>query len=318
MADLEPCSTSQTCGTPVAHTTQSGKRSREWESRSDRVTSTLNRLTLCLRLPVGELQIRKDQRSACNRWNKFVLGDDYVKEAAKLHPKSKGEKQRQRNVFDLEEAIHGAEYNKLPSKPAPEHNFEVTIESAGYTDEKHQLYVNYQTNVHGEPESKSDKAGFKRFLCDTPLVFQTESINGTDRMLGSVHQCYRLDGRLIAMGVLDLLPSGVSAVYFMYHSDFEKWSFGKLSALREACLARENGHEFYYMGYYIHSCGKMRYKNDFQPQYFLDLEDKNWVSLDTLLPGRTVLGGQIFTFRHEFRGHVICGHNTALSRLHKD
>ena len=28
--------------------------------------------------------------------------------------------------------------------------------------------------------------------------------------------CYRLDGRLIAMGVLDLLPHGVSSVYLLY------------------------------------------------------------------------------------------------------
>ena len=52
---------------------------------------------------------------------------------------------------------------------------------------------------------------------------------------------YRLDGRLIALGVLDLLPQAVSGVYFLYHADFEKWALGKLSALREAALAVEGG-----------------------------------------------------------------------------
>ena len=41
------------------------------------------------------------------------------------------------------------------------------------------------------------------------------SQNGQEQKLGSYHQCYRLDGRLVAMGVLDLLPTSVSSVYLM-------------------------------------------------------------------------------------------------------
>lgn len=78
------------------------------------------------------------------------------------------------------------------------------------------------------------------------------------------------------MSVLDLLPRCVSGVYFIYHRDVEKWSFGKLSALREIAFAEELGYEYYYMGYYIHDCAKMRYKNDYAPQYFLDLENFEW------------------------------------------
>jgi arginyl-tRNA---protein transferase len=82
------------------------------------------------------------------------------------------------------------------------------------------------------------------------------------------------------MAVLDLLPRSVSAVYFIYHSDVEKWSFGKLSALREAAFALEGGYQYYYMGYYIHSCKKMRYKADFKPQYVLDYHGFEWSPLD--------------------------------------
>lgn len=82
------------------------------------------------------------------------------------------------------------------------------------------------------------------------------------------------------MSVLDLLPHAVSGVYFIYHRDFEKWSLGKLSALREAALAQEGGYEYYYMGYYIHSCLKMRYKGTYRPQYVLDFEALSWDPLD--------------------------------------
>lgn len=82
------------------------------------------------------------------------------------------------------------------------------------------------------------------------------------------------------MAVLDLLPHCVSGVYFVYHSDFEQWSFGKISALREAALALEGGYQYYYMGYYIHSCPKMLYKNDYKPQMVLDLANLTWNPLD--------------------------------------
>ena len=74
------------------------------------------------------------------------------------------------------------------------------------------------------------------------------NVGDRDKLLGSYHQCYRLDGRLIAMGVLDLLPSAVSSVYLIYHKDFKKWNWGKLSALREIALSLEGGYKFYYMG----------------------------------------------------------------------
>lgn len=105
-------------------------------------------------------------------------------------------------------------------------------------------------------------------------------MNGKEQKLGSYHQCYRLDGRLIAMGVLDLLPHCVSGVYFLYHSDFEQYAFGKLSAVREAALTLEEGYQYYYMGYYIHSCAKMRYKGEYKPQYILDPESFEWNPLE--------------------------------------
>jgi arginine-tRNA-protein transferase len=175
--------------------------------------------------------------------------------------------------------VHEAEVDQL--KPvAPAHRFEVTLEPDNCTDEKFQLYKDYQINVHHDKPEDVSKRGFERFLCKSPISRETVKKDGKELRLGSYHQCYRLDGRLIAIGVLDLLPHAVSGVYFVYHQDFEKWSFGKLSALREAALALEGGYEFYYMGYYIHNCVKMRYKGDYKPQYVLDPESYEWNPLE--------------------------------------
>lgn len=190
------------------------------------------------------------------------------------------EKARQRTEFDLIETVHESEYDRLPKPPEPEHQFKVTLEPDTFTEEKFKLYANYQQVVHHDKPSEITRTGFKRFLCGSPLQRTSRALNGKTQSLGSFHQCYRLDGRLIAIGIIDLLPHCVSGVYFVYHEDFEKWSFGKLSALREAALALEEGYEFYYMGYYIHPCTKMRYKGEYKPQHVLDPETNQWNPLE--------------------------------------
>ena len=79
---------------------------------------------------------------------------------------------------------------------------------------RYALFANYQTKVHREGPSDITKSGFKRFLC-SGLHRSNLIHHGKEKKIGSYHQCYRLDGQLIALGVLDLLPHCVSSVYLM-------------------------------------------------------------------------------------------------------
>lgn len=186
------------------------------------------------------------------------------------------EKKRHNSTFDLVSTVHESELSNVKPDVDPDHCFEVVLEPDNFTEEKYKLFENYQRHVHHEGENDVSRHGFKRFLCSDTLHRHDHD----GRQTGSFHQMYRLDGRLIAMAVLDLLPQAVSGVYFVYHSDFEKWSFGKLSALREAALAVEEGYGLYYMGYYIHNCKKMRYKGDYRPQHVLDYDTLQWAPMD--------------------------------------
>ena len=55
---------------------------------------------------------------------------------------------------------------------------------------------------------------------------------------GSFHQQYWLDGRIVAVGVIDILPTCVSSVYLYYHPDFASLSLGSYSALRSVARPR--------------------------------------------------------------------------------
>jgi arginyl-tRNA---protein transferase len=234
-----------------------------------------------LRLDSGLLKTSKTQRHTVNRFNKFVIGEDYAKEAARRYPRSREQARKRDTDFDLVERVHEAEATSLKTPPQPAHHFTVTLEEDIFTEEKYLVYENYQRIVHKESPSEISRSGFKKFLCHSPLRRETRALpDGRTQRLGSYHQCYRLDGVLVAIGVLDLLPHCVSAVYFLYHESVQQWNLGKLGALQEIALAKEGGYRWWYLGFYIHNCPKMRYKIDYSPQYILDPESLEWDLLD--------------------------------------
>jgi len=106
---------------------------------------------------------------------------------------------------------------------------------------------------------------------------------------GSFHQQYILDGKLIGVGVIDILPSCLSSVYFFYDPEYSFLSLGIYSALKELEWVIQasktcSSLTYYYMGFYIHSCPKMRYKGQYKPSDLLDPEGGGWVPLEDCIP----------------------------------
>ncbi|XP_036915510.1 arginyl-tRNA--protein transferase 1 isoform X9 [Sturnira hondurensis] len=138
------------------------------------------------------------------------------------------------------------------------------------------------------PENASHKLEFTRFLCSSPLEAETPP-NGPDCGYGSFHQQYWLDDKIIAVGVIDILPYCVSSVYLYYDPDYSFLSLGVYSALREIAFTKQL-HEktpqlsYYYMGFYIHSCPKMKYKGHYRPSDLLCPETYVWVPIEQCLP----------------------------------
>ncbi|XP_072247425.1 arginyl-tRNA--protein transferase 1 isoform X3 [Leuresthes tenuis] len=134
------------------------------------------------------------------------------------------------------------------------------------------------------PDNSSHCLEFRRFLCDSPLEAE-HSPDGPEVGYGSFHQQYWLDGRIVAVGVIDILPTCVSSVYLYYHPDFASLSLGSYSALREIAFTRQLQKQspkllYYYLGFYIHSCPKMRYKGQYRPSDLLCPETYVWVPIE--------------------------------------
>lgn len=147
--------------------------------------------------------------------------------------KSQGKSKGKNNTFDLLESVHEAQ-----QAPNAKHKLEVHLERASYTDEKFELFKKYQIAIHHETISEQRQSSFKGFLVDGPLKYSAIRYeHGRPAPMpshyGQYHQMYRVDGKLIAMGVVDVLPGCVSSVYLMYDPVYHALSLGKVGELSQ-------------------------------------------------------------------------------------
>lgn len=203
------------------------------------------------------------------------------------------------NDDDIQPACHP------PYFTIPIERIHVSLKRATATDEKYALFRRYQAAIHHEAEEEiSSRSGWEDFLVHTPFP---DSDPDTTSLYGIYHYEYRCmcllsssqpdRERLIAVGVIDLLPLCVSSVYFFYDPDFAAWELGKISAMAEIGLAQRLCKKYpslswYYLGtfvqranegYYVHTCQKMVYKSTFQPCELLDTYTNKWFALDQRL-----------------------------------
>lgn len=211
-------------------------------------------------------------------------GEDLTPSSDKASLFSKKPKNEAKSLEDFlfeplpPDAAHKLEVRTIvSSRGSPE--FEGTFETSW------KLYERYQMRVHKEPASQCDRGSYCQFLVNSPLQYDPKG----PYSLGSFHQQYWLDGNLIAVGVIDILPTCLSSVYLYYNPDYSFLSLGTYASLREIAYARQL-HKMcpsikdYCMGFYIHTCPKMRYKGNFSPSRLLCPETYTWHPIEKCKP----------------------------------
>lgn len=82
---------------------------------------------------------------------------------------------------------------------------------------------------------------------------------------------------LLGVAVCDQLEDGLSAVYTFYDPDEERRSLGVFAILAQIEIARNQGMNYLYLGYWIKQCHKMRYKIQYRPLELL--LNRRWMRL---------------------------------------
>eukprot|EP00871_Galdieria_phlegrea_P005601 jgi/Galph1/6041/GphlegSOOS_G4677.1 len=202
----------------------------------------------------------------------------------------------------MEEEALSNERDSVPSAKKPinhQHHIEcdahekqkqlrIILERAELDKEAFQVFQRYQEAIHHEDPCENTLDSYHRFLVDTPLIpVEPEEHHETPSCgFGTFHMKYYIDDKLIAVGVLDILPHYLSSVYFFYDPSYSKLSLGVLSTLKEIEWVQnevERGYtplQYYCMGFYIHNCRKMNYKGNYSPSEVRCEVTGHWVPLE--------------------------------------
>jgi arginyl-tRNA--protein-N-Asp/Glu arginylyltransferase len=87
---------------------------------------------------------------------------------------------------------------------------------------------------------------------------------------------FRIDRQLVGVSILDEGREAVSSAYAFWDPAHARSSPGTFSALWEIEWARQRGKSYYYLGYWVRDCRRMRYKSRFRPHQLYDWHAQKW------------------------------------------
>lgn len=122
------------------------------------------------------------------------------------------------------------------------------------TEEKHEVYRRYLEARH-DGEMSGSWEEFTDFLHEAPPF--TEEV------------VFRVDGRLLGAGIVDVGPESLSAVYFYFDPELADRSPGTFNVLWLVEECRRRGLSWVYLGYHVAQGRGMAYKTRFRPHEIL-------------------------------------------------
>ncbi|HHH72218.1 MAG TPA: arginyltransferase [Sulfuricurvum sp.] len=134
-------------------------------------------------------------------------------------------------------------------------DLKVIIRRPSMTREHLELFRRYHHHMH-------HKRGWEEQPV-TPRNYYSSFVQGFSDFGYEV--LYFEQKKLIGVDLIDILPSGISSIYFYYDPDYARRSLGKYSLLRQIILAQERHLPWIYLGYYVQGCQSLEYKRDYAP-----------------------------------------------------
>ncbi|KAE9598739.1 hypothetical protein Lal_00022658 [Lupinus albus] len=216
---------------------------------------------------------------------------NFYSSSKQVSPSASAQNVIQPKISGMKDGVGGKRLISPQHCQVKRRELEIRLSRSSFDPEEFALFRRYQLKVHNDKLDRVTEDSYRRFLVDTPLLHVSPTGDSTVPPcgFGSFHQQYLIDGQLVAVGVVDILPNCMSSKYLFWDPDFAFLSLGKYSALQEIDWVKENQAycptlQYYYLGYYIHSCNKMRYKAAYRPSELLCPLRYQWVPFDIARP----------------------------------
>ena len=154
---------------------------------------------------------------------------------------------------------------------------------AATLDRAYELYDNFQKAIHPGKVRFNSPEEFEWGFMNTVLK------SPPDRLLGSYHMHYYIDGELQMISIIDILPRYFVSIYFIYNPEIRFMMPGIYTCIRELELTQNLQAEhpelvYYALGYYNHFSPKVSYKKQFGPQEVLCNHTNVFVPLGAVIP----------------------------------
>ena len=170
------------------------------------------------------------------------------------------------------------------------------------------MYQRYEMAVH---KKERDRDQARRFVCSSPVYDSNDPASNSSRIqrpaaynfegvdegrefkdegiypgLGSFHFYHRIDGKLVAMGVVDITKTVLNSQYFIYDPDYSFLCMGVVGAIHEIefmkMVQRLHSPNFnmYQLGELVLDCPKVNYKLNYKPGLLICPRTKEIVKFD--------------------------------------
>ena len=214
------------------------------------------------------------------------------KEKKKKHEKPKEIKEKY--TFDYFNEIVNEPEIFLPLKHI--YTLELT-DKIEMNDEKFKVYKKYQMNIHKDKENEISQERYNRGWGKTnltdnigiklpnDLASKTKHPEIYPKKYGCYNFIHRIDGKIVAVGIVDILPTSLSSVYLYYDTDYQFLDLGVLTSILEIEYTKsfhdliDNNFNSYLLGFYSENVQKLRYKGFYYPTQLLDRFTMNFVYL---------------------------------------
>ena len=164
-------------------------------------------------------------------------------------------------------------------------------------NERLKIYQKYQIDIHKDPldeiteERYNDSWGTSNLRDNIGIKFPKDFDKKVKhpemypKKYGTYNFIHRIDGKIVAVGIWDILPTCLSSVYLYYDTDYQFLDLGVFTAIREIEYVKsfhdliDNNFKYYMMGFYCETVQKLRYKGFYEPTELLDRFTMNNVYL---------------------------------------
>ena len=223
--------------------------------------------------------------------NKNIIIQEIKKQEIKEHKKENKTNLNQINIQKEKEKYNLEYFKEIVTEPEIylplKHIYTIELTDKielERTEERYLLYQKYQLAVHKETTTVES---YNNFIGVSPIInryinlppdlnTKTRHPELYPKHYGMHNLIHRIDGKIIAVTVIDILPNYFESLYCYYDPDFSFLDLGVVTAIREIEYAKSvqelinKNLTYYTMGEMSLSVKKLQYKSNYSPMEIMD------------------------------------------------